>query len=246
MQSSDGRFMIDIVRDDATLTDIRALRRTVFCEEIGTPPETLAQDPAMDAIADHLIVRDLTTPEHRLIGAYRVIRSNALPEGMPFLTESEFDITPLKTFPGVIAEFSRSCIAAEHRNGRVIQLLWRAISAYVTHYDVGLLFGCASFVGTDPTPHAEAMGYLAAHHLAPEPFRPTARANAHRVTLTPRPEVEMAAIFPHLPPLIKGYLRAGTWIGQDAMIDPDFNTTDVCIVLPRERIADRYRQRFMI
>lgn len=47
-----------------------------------------------------------------------------------------------------------------------------------------------------------------------------------------------------LPPLIKGYLRLGAYIGEGAVIDKQFNTTDVLIVLPVSDINERYFAHF--
>jgi putative hemolysin len=47
-----------------------------------------------------------------------------------------------------------------------------------------------------------------------------------------------------LPPLIKGYLRLGAYIGDGAVIDREFGTTDVLIVLPVSAIQKRYVEHF--
>ncbi len=47
-----------------------------------------------------------------------------------------------------------------------------------------------------------------------------------------------------LPPLIKGYLRLGAFVGDGAVVDWQFGTTDVLIILPVEAIDPRYFEHF--
>ncbi len=43
-----------------------------------------------------------------------------------------------------------------------------------------------------------------------------------------------------MPPLVKGYLRLGARIGDGCVIDHDFATVDVFVVLPVAAIETRY------
>ena len=81
---------------------------------------------------------------------------------------------------GEILELGRSCVDAAYRNRPAMQLLWRGIAAYVFHYDIALMFGCASLPGTDPDALAVPLSYLHHHHLAPRRLRPRALARALR------------------------------------------------------------------
>jgi putative hemolysin len=142
-------------------------------------------------------------------------------------------------------ELGRSCVAPAYRDAGTIQLLWRGIAGYLESHRISLMFGCASFPGTDPDEHAEALSYLFHNHLAPSDIR--ARALEHR-------HIEMARLpiggydarqaMRRLPPLIKGYLRVGAMVGDGAVIDEPFNTVDVFIVMPVAAISARYLGRF--
>ena len=127
-----------------------------------------------------------------------------------------------------------------------MQLLWSGIAAYVFHYDIALMFGCASLPGTDPDALAVPLSYLHHHHLAPPALRPRALARALRRN---EPAADAAAFDParalaDLPPLIKGYLRLGGFVGDGAVIDVEFNTTDVCIVVKTDLVTEKYSRHY--
>jgi putative hemolysin len=146
---------------------------------------------------------------------------------------------------GEIMELGRSCVEPEYRTGAVMQLLWRGIADYIDTHGVGLMLGCASLHGTDLDAAAMALSFLHHNVLAPEGLRP--RALADRFVSTnrmPAEAVDMRAALRQLPPLLKAYLRMGGMIGEGAVIDHQFNTIDVCLVLPTERLQANYQRHY--
>ena len=126
-----------------------------------------------------------------------------------------------------------------------MQLLWRGIAQYVAYYDVALMFGCASFHGTDPDEHAQPLSFLYYNNLAPVGLRP--KALRHRyvdMRRLPQSEVKEKEALAALPPLIKGYLRVGGFIGDGAVVDEQFNTTDVCVVVKTDWVTGKYVRRY--
>jgi putative hemolysin len=161
-----------------------------------------------------------------------------------FYTAAEFDLGAIR-MAGHKLELGRSCIDRNYRSGTVMQLLWRGIADYLEMHDITLMFGCASLPGDDPDAVALPLAYLHHNHLAPEGLRP--RALPHRYVAADRleaHEIDAKAAIRALPPLLKGYLRLGGMIGDGAVIDRDFNTVDVCLVLPTERVQTRYQRHF--
>jgi len=156
--------------------------------------------------------------------------------------------------PGEILELGRSCVDAEHRNRPTMQLLWKGIAAYVFRHDIKLMFGCASLPGTDPQVHAAALAYLHHNHLAPEAVRARALPERHvAMDLLPAAaaahEAAAAAFdarsaIAALPPLIKGYLRLGGFVGEGAVIDREFNTIDVCIIVVTDALSAKYLNHY--
>jgi putative hemolysin len=181
-----------------------------------------------------------------VVGTYRLIRRPAAAQFGSFYSAAEYDIAPLIAYPGEILELGRSCVDAGYRARPVMQLLWSGIAAYVFHYDIALMFGCASLPGTDPDALAAPLSYLYYHHLAP----PALRARALPERFVDMRRLDPAALDPlrtlaGLPPLIKGYLRLGGFVGDGAVIDPEFNTTDVCVIVETELVTRRYSRHYV-
>lgn len=253
-----GALLARIVEDERELRAAQELRYRVFFEEQGAHA-----DPAMrrarrdvdrfDAHADHLVVLDLDRSTARrpvVVGCYRLLRERVARAAGGFYSQEEFDLGPLLASPlesgrEELLELGRSCVDPAYRNGTVVQLLWRAIALYLETHRCGLLFGCASLPGSDVAAVAAPIRYLHERHLAPLHLRPVALA-ARRVAHEPfaAEGFDPQAAFRALPPLLKGYLRLGAMIGEGAVLDAAFDTIDVCIVLPRERIDARYRRHY--
>ncbi len=243
------------VRLASTPQDIdaaQALRYRVFYEEMGASASADAalrhrDEDRWDPVADHLLVIDhaLGDGPASVVGTYRMIRREAAESVGGFYSEEEYDITPITSFPGTVLELGRSCVDASHRGRAVMQLLWRGIAAYVDLHGIELMFGCASLNGTDPDALAAELTYLYGHHLAPPALRPRALAERY---------VEMRRLDPSgldprrtnqsLPPLIKGYLRLGGFVGDGAVIDRQFNTVDVAIVVKTDLVTERYSKHY--
>lgn len=233
--------------------EIRAaqhLRYRVFYEEYAaTPSDEMAENrrdfDSFDDIADHLIVIDesITDPQLRIVGTYRLIRREAAEKHGTFYTSGEYDITPILTSGATLLELGRSCVLAEYRTRPVLQLLWQGITDYMLDHNIGLMFGCASLHGTDINALSRQLAYLHHYHLAPENLRPRALENRFvDMDRHAKDSLDARGIFSELPALIKGYLRLGAFIGEGAVIDHQFNTVDVCIVLPMQAVAERYRK----
>lgn len=244
---------IRLAGDDADLVDAsQALRYRVFYEEMTAKPtprmSALERDfDEFDDVADHLLVVDHDRGEgpDSVVGTYRLIRRAAAERAGRFYTVDEYDISKLVAIPGEILELGRSCVDEAYRTRQVMELLWRGIAAYVFTYDIKVMFGCASFPGTDPDALAVPLSYLYQNHLTPEDRRPVALPERYvdMNRLAPdafQPRRALAAV----PPLIKGYLRLGGTIGDGAVIDPQFDTTDVCIVVETQLVTDRYYKHY--
>ncbi|MEN9498462.1 MAG: hypothetical protein RIS83_281, partial [Pseudomonadota bacterium] len=147
--------------------------------------------------------------------------------------------------PGQILELGRSCVDVAYRSRGTLQLLWDAIAAYVFRHDIALMFGCASLPGTDLEALADQLTYLHAFHLAPEELRPRALPNRYVEMRRKDPDsINRKATLSALPPLIKGYLRLGGFVGDGAVLDEPFNTTDVAVVVKTDLVTRKYLQHY--
>jgi putative hemolysin len=244
-----------VVRLANSPQEIRAaqhLRYKVFYDEYRAIPsaEMVASkrdfDP-YDEVADHLVVVDesIADPDQRIVGTYRLLRQEVAARFGRFYTSGEYDISPLMDTDGPLLELGRSCVLAAYRTRPVLQLLWQGITDYMMDHNIALMFGCASLHGTDIDSMAVPLSYLYHHHLTPAEYRPRALGSLYvDMNILPKDQLEPKTAFLTLPPLIKGYIRVGASIGDGAVIDRQFNTVDVCIVLPMSQVAERYRRHY--
>ena len=244
----------------AEIAACQRLRYRVFYEELGaTPVGDMAarrmDGDRFDAICDHLVVvrrgaaaegDPILLHDGELIGTYRLLRQETAEAHGGFYTQGEFDIAPLiAAHPGLrFLELGRSCVLKPHRTKPVVELLWQGIWNYVRAHRMDVMLGCASLEGTDPDVHATALSFLA-EATAPAAWNVQAHA-AHRVEMRRiAPEqIDQRRALKLLPPLIKGYLRLGCYIGDGAVVDRQFNTIDVLIILPVSAINPRYFAHF--
>jgi putative hemolysin len=230
----------------------QALRYRVFYDEMGAHPTAgiaaLQRDAdEYDEVADHLLVIDHARGEgaEGVVGTYRLIRRPAAARVGGFYSANEYDIGLIEAFPGEILELGRSCVDIAYRTRPTLQLLWRGIAAYVFKHRIDLMFGCASLHGTDADALAPQLTYLWHNHLAPPALRP--RALPHRYVEMRRmaPDaIDLKTVLNELPPLIKGYLRLGGFVGDGAVTDEQFNTTDVCVVVKTDLVTDKYYRHY--
>ena len=229
----------------------QALRYHVFFEEMGAKPipeiTALKRDfDAFDEVCDHLlVVEHQEGGGYTVVGTYRLLRREPMAKIGHFYTETEFDISQVKNFDAPILELGRSCVHPSFRNRAVMQLLWRGIGAYVVKFNIALMFGCASFHGIDPEEHRAALSYLHHYHLAPQGLCPEALPGRYvEMNLMPKEEIDVKEAFSNLPALIKGYIRLSGYVGAGAVIDVEYNTVDVSIVVKTDLVTEKYAVRY--
>ena len=250
------------VRLATTAKEIRRaqrLRFKVFYEEMSAAPNAASlfrrrDVDEYDRICDHLLVIDhaarrksFRKPEPAVVGTYRLLRQEVADRTFGFYTAGEYDIAPLvAAHPNLrFLELGRSCVLKPYRNKRTVELLWHGIWTYVLHHRIDVMIGCASLEGTDPQRLALPLSFLHHHAGAPEPWRARAvRERYTRMDLLAKEAVDPRAALQALPPLVKGYLRLGATFGDGAVIDRQFGTTDVLVILPVAAINARYIDHF--
>jgi putative hemolysin len=247
-----GNLEVRLAVSDAEVEAAQALRYRVFYEEMAAhaSPEVAAlrrDFDDFDALCDHLLVLDhaLGSGADAVVATYRLIRRPAAEQHGSFYSAGEYDITNITSYPGNVLELGRSCVDQRYRNRPTMQLLWRGIAAYVSQHEIAVMFGCASLPGTEPGALALPLSYLYYHHLAPPALRPKALPERRvEMRLLAPGEVEPRSAMAVLPPLIKGYLRLGGFVGDGAVIDHQFNTTDVCVIVKTDLVTDKYVQHY--
>lgn len=211
---------------------------------------------AFDKICDHLLVIDhaATQPvkarlrrKPPVVGTYRLLAQDVAQKHGGFYTDNEFDIAGLlQQHPALrFLELGRSCVLPPYRTKRTVELLWHGVWSYVRQNNFDVMIGCASLEGIDPDRLAMPLSFL--HHFARAPEDWRASALPHRrveMNLIPKDKIDPKAALRELPPLIKGYLRLGAFVGDGAVIDRQFGTTDVLMIMPVSSISTRYIEHF--
>lgn len=267
-----GNLEVRLARSRSDVRRVQRLRFHVFYKEMSAEPGPAAvlkrrDIDVYDKVCDHLLAVDhgadqrsclsgakgaRKTPRRRrrprVIGTYRMLRQDVAEQNQGFYSQNEFDLARLIAARGPecrFMELGRSCVLKPYRNKRTLELLWHGLWTYVREHGISVMVGCASFEGTDPHAHATALSFL--HHHAAAPKEWSVRAHDHLrvdMNMVPANRINPRDALKALPPLIKGYLRLGCYIGDGAVVDPQFGTTDVFVILPVERIDPRYLAHF--
>jgi putative hemolysin len=243
-----GALEVRLATTAAEKDQIEALRYQVFYEEMSARANTLTlltqrDKDSFDAYCDHLLVVDTSEKTEQVVGTYRLLRGEVAMQLEGFYSAGEYDLAPFLAYHADrrFLELGRSCVLKPWRGKRTVELLWHGIWAYILHHQIDVMFGCASFETVNPDAIALPLSYLHYHarandswliHALPERFVSMARL--------PEDQVSLKAAMTGLPPLIKGYLRVGAMVGSGAVIDEQFGTTDVMMILPLEKISGRY------
>jgi putative hemolysin len=253
-----GNLEVRLARSWREIRLAQRLRYQVFFEERSARPSRLAQfrrrdEDEYDALCDHLLLVDLdgSIPRRRgqaetpkIVGTYRILRQEIAERGPGFYSAREYDIAPLlqtKSSDYRFMELGRSCVLAPYRGKRAVELLWHGLWTYVRENRIDVMIGCASFGGVDAHAHAMALSFLYHHALAPPEWRCLAHEPLYvPMNMIPKSSLDTKAALKAMPPLIKGYLRLGAFVGDGAVVDEQFGTTDVLIILQVEEIDPRY------
>jgi len=253
-----GALEVRLAETEAEVEQAQRLRYRVFYEEMSAIPspkmrETRRDFDRFDEFCDHLLVVDRSVHDEdgqpAVVGTYRLMRDVDAARAGGFYTASEYDIGKMLASQPAGShslELGRSCIVKAYRTRPgTMQLLWRGVMAYVARFSIDLLFGCASFAGTDPDALALPLSYLHHFHSVPPDIDLRARPELYvEMNRIPKDQISLKEALRAMPPLVKGYIRAGAGIGHGAVIDKQFGTTDVFIYLPVAEIDPRYRSRF--
>lgn len=219
------------------------LRYAVFVEELGgdgamVDHRARLERDRFDPFFDHLLLVD-EARQGAVVGVYRVLRDDQATRAGQFYSEDEYDLSVLRASGRRLMELGRSCLAQPYRGGRGMYHLWNAMAHYVAEHEIEILFGVASFHGTDLSALAQPLSLLHHRHLAPPALRVRARADHYQqMDLVPEDRLDRRAAMVAVPALIKAYLRLGGHVGDGAYLDHAFNTTDVCLILDTGGLTD--------
>ncbi|WP_299554507.1 GNAT family N-acyltransferase [uncultured Tateyamaria sp.] len=244
--TKDPEFRVSLVNDPDDLRAAQALRYDVFVRELGGGGVMVDHDAGLecdrfDPFFDHLILHDDAVGG--VVAVYRMLRAERAEAAGQFYSEDEYDLARLRATGRRLLELGRSCVHRDYRGGPAMYHLWNGLAAYVAEHKIDIMFGVASFHGTDVQALAQPLSLLHHRHLAPETLRVTARApHAATMNLMPEDQIDRRAAMVEMPALIKAYLRLGGVVGEGAYVDHAFNTTDVCLMMDTAAMSERQRR----
>lgn len=253
MTRVEPQFQVCLAQTEADLRAAQRLRYAVFVEELGGDGTLVDHDAGIerdrfDAFCDHLLLidrarggagagADVGAARGEVVGVYRLLRGDMVCKAGQFYSQDEYDLAPLLATGRNILELGRSCLHPDYRGGAGMYHLWSGLSGYVADHGIDILFGVASFHGTDPAALAAPLSLLHHRHLAPPELRVRAQPGAYQsMNLMPEAQIDRLAAMRQVPALIKAYLRLGGFVGEGAFVDRAFNTTDICMIMDTERM----------
>lgn len=229
------KFRISLAANVDDIRMAQRLRYDVFVSELGSDGSLIDHDLQLeqdrfDPFVDHMLLHDDAAGD--VVGVYRLMRPDMALAAGQYYSQDEYDLSPLLRSGGKLLELGRSCLRPEYRGGTAMFYLWNALAQYVFDHQIELMFGVASFHGTNVAELAAPLSLLHHRHLAPETLRVRAIGETvQSMNLIPEAELDRRAAMIQVPALIKAYLRLGGVVGEGAFVDHEFNTTDVCLIL---------------
>lgn len=253
-----GSLEVRLAQTPNEVRRAQRLRYHVFYEEMAAiaDPKTIRTKrdaDEFDPICDHIIVVDHDSIEGlsgrpKIVGTYRALRAEVAHAANGFYSAAEFDLKSMlaKNWDKGFCEVGRSCVLPQYRDRRTMEALWTGLWAYAVLFDIDVYFGVASFFGTDPKKHQRALNLLHQIARAPDNWRVKVRPDVGtNINYAPVDTADEREIISELPPLIKGYLRLGAYVGEGVFVDHQFGTTDVMIVTLIDNAPTRYKQHFI-
>lgn len=238
---SAGQYDVRLACSSDEIQAAQTLRYEVLFKESGgrINREMLnsgREEDEWDQIAYHVVVTDKRL-DNKVVGTVRLVSNAALAPGQPFYTEHAYDLSELFGAYHTVLELSRACVSPEGRGGAILMLLWKFTMQFIEQNNYDLLFGCASFKGTDYSQHTEILSYLYDRHLADDGLMPTAKSSVQKIAISdflvsPSKGKGRGKV----PTMLRGYLKIGAKISDHAIIDPTFNTTFVAIYVDAKKM----------
>lgn len=236
-------FLIKTAQTIEDIHNAQRLRHKIFLEEgLGKSHETGLDFDEYDAIADHLMIIDKKTNE--AVGTYRLICSRFSEK---FYSQSEFALDEFLKIDGTKLEMGRACTHSNYRNGRTMDLLWEGLSKYIMLCKTRFLFGCSSVDSTDNTYIFSLIKSLATHDKLKwdhniHPINQYAVPNSQQL-------FDQAPAMPgytkELPPLLRSYLHAGSFVYGMPAFDEPFACYDLLTILDLQALTKKFKERYL-
>lgn len=222
-----GRYIARLAESEDDIRAAQRLRWLCFVARNDASDHEHLEADSLDPEFRHMLVEDGTNGQ--LVCCFRFLPLSSGAEISRSYSAQFYNLSALESFNGPMAEMGRFCIHPESHDPDVLRIAWAAMTRFVDETGIEMLFGCSSFMGTEPEAHTEAFAMLKERHLAPRRWLPRVKAPkvfrfARALRLRkPDPKQAMAA----MPPLLRSYLAMGGWVSDHAVVDPSLHTMHV-------------------
>ncbi len=213
-----------LAKTQADIQRAQALRAHLF---YGENTETALDADCFDSISNHVLIESVETGE--LVATFRFIFCANGQEIDKCYSAQYYDLNRLKKYRKAMIEIGRFCVCEDIQDHGLLRHAWSFLTNYVDKYNIALMFGCSSFRGTDEEKYTDAFALLKERHLAPDIWRPVAKAGevfrfADQLK-DHKPILKQAS--KNMPPLLRTYLTMGGWVSDHAVIDRALGTLHV-------------------
>ena len=220
MLNRSPKYRSRLARTNDDLTRAQALRHLAFHGGPGHDADSF------DAACDHVLIEEVSTGD--LVACFRFLPLDGGRQIGRSYSAQYYELSALESFPGPMVELGRFCVAPGRNDPDILRIAWGAMTSYVDENGVELLFGCASFAGTDAQAHLDAFAMLKARHLAPKRWLPRVKApDVFRFAARLRRKPDVKKALSGMPPLLRTYLAMGGWVSDHAVVDRHMNTLHV-------------------
>jgi putative hemolysin len=239
-QLSEGKYTARFASRPEEIRAAQSLRYQVFNIELGEGvPEahlTKLDRDKYDVHCKHLIITHRDTDE--IVGTYRMQGYNDAVNNAGFYSAGEFDISQI---PSEILmqsmEVGRACIHIDHRNSRVLFLLWKGLTAFLLYNRLRFLFGCCSLTSQKMPEGQKLMQQLYRDNYVRQDFCVDAKPGFEVTGSATEDEIA-------IPKLFKSYLNYGAKVCSRPAIDRQFGTIDYLVILDAEELSAFSRKLF--
>lgn len=234
-----SRYILKTADSLSELISAFTLRYNIFHEDLPEFQEDQIDVDIFDSTCDHIIIIDKNT--NQVCGTYRAICSLFSDH---YYNESEFEIRDfLNTNDGKL-ELGRACISRLHRNGQVIDLLWRGIAEYVKHTDSRYLFGCSSISTINRDLVQDIYTAIKHENYYGEDFK-IRPLNTHFLDLNENSKLNPKFdLKNNIPPLLRSYISAGAKVYGQPAIDLELYCIDFFTICDLQNLTSGFRKRY--
>lgn len=223
------------------LIELFRMRHYIFFNETGITDDHNLDLDQFDSLCDHLVIRSNETGE--ICGTYRMLSSENTSQ---FYSQGEFHLDSFLGAPGVKLELGRACIHPQHRNGAVIDLLWKGIGEYAKKTNATYLFGCSSIMTVSPVMAKAIFKTMTNNQMTSKEFgiRPRSKYKMSFSKVTGEDLFEEKFLMGQIPSLLRSYINAGARVFGKPALDKEFQCIDFFTILNLTEVNSSYEKRY--